>query len=426
MVLILFGCILLFFIIGMPIAFAMGVGSFIFVMFDPDIPMVVCAQRVFSALDSWPIMAIPLFMLAGSLMDTGGMSKRIVEFASACMGFIRGSLAMVCVLASMVFAGITGSSTADTAAIGAILLPAMKEKGYNMGFATALQAAAGSIGPIIPPSIMMIFIGYVTDTSIAKLFLAGVLPGLFIGLGLMVVAYIHARRGGDAYIGISEFSFREVLRTGRNALPGLGLPFIIIFGIIGGVFTATEAAVVAVIYGLLVGMFVYREISIKDLPRILLKSAEIACVIMFVVTTAFLFAWLITVKQVPQSLGIFLQNYVSSEVMFLILLNFALLIVGMFMESFSAIIVFLPIFYPIAQSFGIDPIHFGIIVCVNLAIGYVTPPYGATLFVACGLSGKSIREVTPHVMPIIGVMVLVLIMVTYIPDLFMWVPNLLK
>jgi C4-dicarboxylate transporter DctM subunit len=426
MVLILFGCILLFFIIGMPIAFSMGVGSFIFVMFDPDIPMVVLAQRVFSALDSWPIMAIPLFMLAGSLMDTGGMSKRIVEFASACMGFIRGSLAMVCVLASMVFAGITGSSTADTAAIGAILLPAMKEKGYNMGFATALQAAAGSIGPIIPPSIMMIFIGYVTDTSIAKLFLAGILPGLLIGFGLMAYAYIHARRGGDAYIGINKFNFKEVLITGKNALPGLGLPFIIIFGIIGGVFTATEAAVVAVIYGLVVGMFVYKEISVKDLPKILLKSAEIACVIMFVVTTAFLFAWLITVKQVPQDLGIFLQEYVSNKVMFLILLNFALLIVGMFMESFSAIIVFLPIFYPIAQSFGIDPIHFGIIVCVNLAIGYITPPYGATLFVACGLSGKSIREVTPHVFPIIGVMVLVLLMVTYMPELFMWVPNLLN
>lgn len=426
MVLILFACILTFFIIGMPIAFAMGVGSFIFVIFDPNIPMVVCAQRVFSALDSWPIMAIPLFMLAGNLMDTGGMSKRIVAFASACMGFIRGSLAMVCVLASMVFAGITGSSTADTAAIGSILLPAMREKKYNMGFATALQAAAGSIGPIIPPSIMMIFIGYVTDTSIAKLFLGGVLPGLLIGLGLMIVSYIHAYRGGDAYIEVNKFNLKEVIRTGKSALPGLGLPFIIIFGIIGGVFTATEAAVVAVIYGLVVGMFIYREIKIKDLPGILLKSAEIACVIMFVITTAFLFAWLITVKQVPQNLGLFLQANVGDKTVFLILLNLALLVVGMFMESFSAIIVFLPIFYPIAQSFGIDPVHFGIIVCVNLAIGYVTPPYGATLFVACGLSGKSIREVTPHVLPIIGVMVLVLLMITYMPDVFMWIPNMLN
>ena len=425
MVLILFGLILLFFIIGMPIAFAMGVGSFIFVIFEPNIPMVVCAQQVFSALDSWPIMAIPLFMLAGSLMDTGGMSKRIVEFANACMGFVRGSLAMVSVLASMVFAGITGSSTADTAAIGSILLPAMKEKGYNMGFATALQAAAGSIGPIIPPSIMMIFIGYVTNTSIARLFLGGVLPGFLIGFSLMIVAYIHALRGGDAYLEVRSFSLREVLHTGKRALPGLGLPFIIIFGIIGGIFTATEAAVVAVIYGLVVGMFIYREIEVKELPGILLKSAEIACVIMFIVTTAFLFAWLITVKQVPQTLGLFLKAHVGSKVMFLILLNIVLLIVGMFMESFSAIIVFLPIFFPIAESFGIEPVHFGIIVCVNLAIGYITPPYGATLFVSCGLSGKGIREVTPHVLPIIGVMGIVLIMVTYMPRVFMWIPNLI-
>lgn len=426
MVLILFGLILLFFIIGMPIAFALGVGSFIFVMFDPNIPMVVCAQRVFSALDSWPIMAIPLFMLAGSLMDTGGMSKRIVEFANACMGFIRGSLAMVSVMASMVFAGITGSSTADTAAIGSILLPAMKEKGYNMGFATALQAAAGSIGPIIPPSIMMIFIGYVTETSIARLFLGGVLPGFLIGFSLMIVSYIHAIRGGDAYLEVRKFNFKEVIQTGKRALPGLGLPFIIIFGIIGGVFTATEAAVVAVVYGLAVGMLIYREIHMRDLPGILLKSAEIACVIMFIVTTAFLFAWLITVKQVPQTLGLFLKAHVGSKVMFLILLNIVLLIVGMFMESFSAIIVFLPIFFPIAKSFGIEPVHFGIIVCVNLAIGYITPPYGATLFVSCGLSGKGIREVTPHVLPIIGAMVVVLIMVTYMPRVFMWIPNMIK
>ena len=426
MIIILFLCILAFFIIGMPIAFAMGVGSFIYVMFDPSIPLVIVAQRVFSALDSWPIMAIPLFMLAGSLMDTGGMSKRIVAFASACMGFIRGSLAMVCVLASMVFAGITGSSTADTAAIGSILLPAMKEKKYDMGFATALQAAAGSIGPIIPPSIMMIFIGYVTEASIARLFLGGILPGLLIGLGLMIVSYVHACRGGEAYMEVNKFEIKEVLRTGRIALPGLGLPFIIIFGIIGGVFTATEAAVVAVIYGLVVGMFVYREIKVADLPGIILKSAEISCVIMFVVTTAFLFAWLITVKQVPQNLGLFLQAHVGDKILFLILLNLALLLVGMFMESFSAIIVFLPIFFPIAQSFNIDPIHFGIIVCVNLAIGYVTPPYGATLFVSCGLSGKSIREVTPHVMPIIGVMVIVLLMVTYMPGVFMWIPNMMN
>jgi C4-dicarboxylate transporter DctM subunit len=331
---------------------------------------------------------------------------------------------MVSVMASMIFAGVSGSSTADTAAVGSILLPAMKEQGYNMGFATALQSAAGAIGPVIPPSILMILIGYITDTSIAKLFLGGIVPGVLIGLGLMVAAYLHAVRGGDSYLSVKKFSFHELIRTFIIALPGLGLPFIIIFGIVGGIFTATEAAVVAVVYGLMVGLFVYREIRIKDLPEILLESAETACVIMFVVTTAYLFAWLITVMKVPYLLGTFMKGHVSSPVFFLMLLNVLLLIVGMFMESFSAIIVFLPIFFPIARSFGIDPVHFGVIVCVNLAIGYVTPPYGATLFVSCGIAGKSLKEVTPYILPILAVMVIVLLIITYIPQSFMWIPNM--
>ncbi len=406
----------------MPIAFALGLGSFFTLLTDPSLPLVLVPQRMFAALDSWPILAIPLFMLAGTLMDKGGISKRIVEFSSACFGFVKGSLGMITVLASMIFAGVSGSSTADTAAVGSILLPAMKKKGYNMNFATALQAAAGAIGPIIPPSILMILIGYTTDTSVASLFLGGIIPGILIGLGLMVVSFFHALKGGPAYLSTTQFNLREVLITGRRALPGLGLPFIIVFGILGGIFTATEAAVVAVVYGLAVGMFVYKEISIKDLPKIFIKSAETACVVMFIATTAFLFAWLITVKQLPFHIGNFLQANVGSKVLFLVLLNVVLLIIGMFMESFSAIIVFMPILFPIARNFGIDPIHFGIIASVNLAIGYITPPYGATLFVSCGLSGKSIRDVTPKIVPIILAMLVVLLIVTYFPEVFMWVP----
>lgn len=420
--LILFISIAIFFIIGMPIAFALGLGSFFTLLTDPSLPLVLVPQRMFAALDSWPILAIPLFMLAGTLMDKGGISKRIVEFSSACFGFVKGSLGMITVLASMIFAGVSGSSTADTAAVGSILLPAMKKKGYNMNFATALQAAAGAIGPIIPPSILMILIGYTTDTSVASLFLGGIIPGILIGLGLMVVSFFHALKGGPAYLSTTQFNLREVLITGRRALPGLGLPFIIVFGILGGIFTATEAAVVAVVYGLAVGMFVYKEISIKDLPKIFIKSAETACVVMFIATTAFLFAWLITVKQLPFHIGNFLQANVGSKVLFLVLLNVVLLIIGMFMESFSAIIVFMPILFPIARNFGIDPIHFGIIASVNLAIGYITPPYGATLFVSCGLSGKSIRDVTPKIVPIILAMLVVLLIVTYFPEVFMWVP----
>jgi len=408
----------------MPIAFALGIGSCFSLLSDKTLPMVLVPQRMFTALDSWPIMAIPLFMLAGKLMDKGGLSKRIVDFSSACFGFIRGSLGMVSVLASMIFAGISGSSTADTAAVGSIMMPAMRRKRYDMDFATALIAAAGAIGPIIPPSILMILMGYVTDTSVASLFLGGIVPGVLIGIGLMGVSFIHAKKEGNAYISSSKFRFQEVLRTGKQAIPGLGLPFIIVFGILGGIFTATEAAVVAVVYGLMVGMFVYREIKIKHLPKIFLKSAETSCVIMFIASTAFLFAWLITVKQLPVHLGDFLKANIGSRIMFLVLLNIVLLIIGMFMESFSAIIVFMPILFPIAQSYHVDPVHFGIIATVNLAIGYITPPYGATLFVSCGISGRKIRNVTPKIIPIIAAMIIILLVVTYFPETFMWIPKL--
>lgn len=422
--LILFISILVLLLLGMPIAFALGLGSTFSLLLDNALPLVLVPQRMFTALDSWPIMAIPLFMLAGRLMDQGGISKRIVAFSSACFGFIRGSLAMVSVMASMIFAGISGSSTADTAAVGSIMMPAMRKKGYDMDFATALIAAAGAIGPIIPPSILMILIGYITDTSVAALFLGGIIPGTAVGVGLMVVAYFHARKRGSAYLPTSKFHIREILKTGKEAIPGLGMPFIILFGILGGVFTATEAAGVAVIYGLLVGIFVYREITIKDLPQIFVKAAETSCVVMFIAGTAFLFAWLITVKQLPAQLGAFLKAHVGSDVMFFILLNIVLLIIGMFMESFSAIIVFMPILFPVAQSFGVDPVHFGIIATVNLAIGYITPPYGATLFVSCGISGQKIRNVTPKIIPIMAAMIVVLLIVTYFPETFMWIPRL--
>jgi C4-dicarboxylate transporter DctM subunit len=422
-VFVLFLSIAVLLLLGMPIAFALGIGSSFTLLADSTLPLVLAPQRMFTALDSWPIMAIPLFMLAGELMDKGGISRRIVDFSNALFGFIKGSLGMVSVMASMIFAGVSGSSTADTAAVGSIMMPAMKRKGYDMDFATALIAAAGAIGPIIPPSILMILIGYVTDTSVASLFLGGIVPGVLIGIGLMAVAFVHAHKGGKAYLSTYQFRFKEVWKTGKSALPGLGLPFIIVFGILGGIFTATEAAVVAVIYGLIVGLFVYREISLKQLPKIFLKSAETSCVIMFIACTAFLFAWLITVKQLPVHLGEFLKANIGSKMMFLVLLNIVLLIVGMFMESFSAIIVFMPILFPIAQTYGVDPVHFGIIATVNLAIGYITPPYGATLFVSCGISGRKIRNVTPRVIPIILAMLVILLIVTYFPETFMWIPK---
>ena len=423
----MFGLLVILFVlilVGMPVAFALGLGALSALLVDPTLPLALVPQRMFTALDSWPIMAVPLFMLAGGLMDKGGMSRRIVEFASACLGFVRGSLGMVTVLASMVFAGISGSSTADTAAVGSIMLPAMRRKGYDMRFAAALQAAGGAIGPIIPPSILMILIGYVTGTSVAQLFLAGVVPGVMIGGCLMVVAYRHALKekpSGDVPTALNP---KDILSTGFSALPALGLPFLIVFGILAGIFTATEAAAAAVIYGLVVGQLVYREITWKDLPKIILDAAERSCVILFIAATAMLFAWLVAVHQLPQALGAALQAHIGSRTMFLIVLNLTLLLIGMFLESFSAVIVFLPILFPIAQSFGVDPLHFGILATVNLAIGYVTPPYGATLFVACGISGQNVRAVTSKIVPILVAMLLVLIIVTYWPATVLWLPRL--
>ena len=411
-------------VIGMPVAFALGVGGLAAILAEPSLPLTLVPQRMFTALDSWPIMAVPLFMLAGGLMDRGGMSRRIVEFASACFCFLRGSLGMVTVLASMVFAGISGSSTADTAAVGSIMLPAMRRSGYDMRFAAALQAASGAIGPIIPPSILMIVIGYVTGTSVAQLFLAGVVPGVLIGAGLMVVAYRQALKEGPDFDAPAPFDVRKVLATGAQALPALGLPVLIVLGILGGVFTATEAAAAAVVYGLAVGLFLYGEIGWRDLPSIALEAAERSCVVLFIAATAMLFAWLVAAHQVAQALGAFLQAHIGSRFVFLIFLNLALLLIGMFLESFSAVIVFMPILFPLALDFGVDPLHFGILATVNLAIGYITPPYGATLFVACGLAEQSVRAVSAKVVPILIAMLLVLAVATYWPDTVLWLPRL--
>ena len=425
MVALLLISILLFFLIGMPIAFAMGTGTLVALVFGSEIPLMIIPQRMFFGLNSWLLMAIPLFMLAGQLMIHGGMSKRLVEFTSELFGFIKGSLGYISVAASMIFAGVSGSSAADTAAVGSIMLPIMKERGYNMNFATALQAAAGSIGPIIPPSLLMIIIGYVTDTSVSQLFLGGVIPGLLIGIGLMIVVYIHASKGGKAYLQTREdLNMKRLLSTGISALPSLGLPFIIIFGIVGGVFTITEAAVIAVVYGFIVGMFIYKEISIRDVPKILFESAELATIILFIQTTAFLFAWLITVNELPANLSNSLLSIISSKTGFYIMYIILLLLVGMVMESFSATIIFIPLIFPIAQSFGVDPVHFGVVTTVGWAIGYITPPFGATLFVSCSLTNISIREVTPHILPIVIAMLVVLLIITFFPDSVLWLPRL--
>jgi C4-dicarboxylate transporter DctM subunit len=421
---ILFGTLILLFLLGLPVAFSMGVASLLALLVTQDIPLVVVPQRMIASLDSFPLMAVPLFLLAGAIMDTGGLATRIVRFATAYLGWLRGNLLHITVLSSMVFADISGSSSADTAAVGSVLIPQMKKRGYNLDFATAINAAGGCIGPIIPPSITMIIIGYVTNTSIAAMFTGGFIPGIMIGISLMVASYIHARSGGPAYESKDRFDFRQGCSATFVALPALLAPLIIVGGILGGVFTATEAGVIAVFYGLFIGLLVYRELELKDIPGILLKCGTMTAMVLFIAANANLFAWLVAAERIPDMVTHWMVSISSSPVVFLMVVNVVLLITGMLMETFSAIIILMPILFPVAMSFGINPIHFGVLVTVNLCIGGITPPYGITLFVASSISGRTVRQVTPHLALPIGAMLIVLLLVTYIPETVLFLPRL--
>jgi C4-dicarboxylate transporter DctM subunit len=415
----LFICLVLFLLAGVPVAFAIGLSGIVGLLVYGQIPLEVVPQRAFAALDSWALMAVPLFILAGELMNACGISKRAV----AIVGRLRGGLPIVSIFSSMFFASISGSSSASTAAVGSMMIPAMERRGYPSGFATAFQAAGGALGPIIPPSIIMIVMGYVTETSIAALFVGGIVPGILIAGALVVGSLRRSRVYERSEEGpTSEGSYLRALWQG---LPAIGMPIVVLGGILTGVFTATEAAGVAVAYGLIMGFFVYRELRPSDLRGILVTAALRSCVVMFVATCAFLFAWMIAVGRVPDQMGQMLQVWSENQLSFLFLCNLVLIVVGMFMESISAIIVIMPIVFPLAMQFGIDPVHFGVLTSVNLCIGMVTPPYGATLFVACSIAGKSVNEVASWTVRPVLAMVAVLILITLFPDTVTVLPRLL-
>ena len=410
--------------LGVPIAFCIGLASAVAIlMVGPSAPWIIVPNSMLNGMDSFPLMAVPFFVLAGDLMNRGGITVRLVNFANLLVGGIRGGLAQSNVVASMLFAGITGSALADTAAIGRILIPAMEREGYDRAYAAAITASSSIIGPVIPPSITMVLFGVTAGVSIGGLFLAGVVPGVLIGIGLMTMAYVTARRRG--------FPVREVpvtrqvaWRISRDALIALMMPAIILGGIFGGVMTPTESAAVAVLYAVVVGVFVLRELSLRDLWTALLRSGMTTASIMFIVGAARIFADMLGSEQVPEQLALIVLALSDDRWVILLLINVFLLLVGAVMDTSAAIIILVPVLLPVAASIGIDPLTFGIIMCVNLIIGLATPPLGVCLFVASDIARISVDRLVAAIWPFLLLEIGVLLLITYVPGLAIALPRL--
>ncbi|MGB3718198.1 MAG: TRAP transporter large permease [Hyphomicrobiaceae bacterium] len=388
-----------------------------------NVNMLLSVKEIYTALNKFPLAAIPFFILAGNIMESGGISRRLVDFAKSVVGGVQGGLSATCVLTCMIFAAVSGSSVATTFAIGSILIPALVKHGYPTTYAAALQATSAELGVIIPPSIPMIIFGVSAEVSIGELFIAGVGPGILISAALMAFVLLYAWYFG---YGKQDREGRLPLLTAtRKAAFALFMPVIILGGIYGGIFTPTEASVAAVFYALFVGMVVHREIGFKDLPAILRKTVLSSSVILFIIANAGLFSYLITRAGVPDQIGEFLRTTLDSPVTFLLGLNVALFIIGMFIETSAAIIVLAPILVPVAAGFGIDPVHLGIIVVVNLALGMVTPPFGVNLFAACTVAKISVDEIVPRLLPFVLVVLACLMIITYVPPVSLFLRDLL-
>lgn len=422
--LILFASLFIFIIIGLPIGIAIGLACLATIVLATDIDLSVILEQAFSGINSTVIMAIPFFMLAGILMGKGGISRRLLDLSNAMIGWVKGGLAMVTTLTSMFFAAISGSGPATVGAIGSFMIPEMKKKNYGTGFGAAITATSGSLGVIIPPSIPFILYGVVAEVSIGKLFMAGIIPGFLIGALLMITSYIVLRKKDIPVEPRSPFS--KVLKEAYKAKWSLLAPVVVLGGIYLGLFTPTEASVVAVVYALVIGLFVHRNLGKTELYESFVETLKLLGATIYMVGLSFTFAYILTIERIPNTIVEFLLSISDSKIVLLILINIFLLIVGAFIDVVVSIVILTPILLPIAIQLGIDPVHFGVIMVLNLAIGYVTPPFGVNLFVASAVSKSPIEKIFKSSIPFFIVMLLSLALIVIFPFFSMYLPDLMK
>lgn len=421
---VLMSSFVLLIILGTPIAFAMGLATIVAISYHGTLPFSLFAQRALIGADNYSLLAIPFFILAGNLMNVGGITDRIIAFANACVGRFTGGLGLTTVMSCMVFSGVSGSAVADATALGKVLVPAMKKQKYDPGFAGAITAASAVNGPIIPPSIPLVIYGLSVGkgVSVAALFLGGVIPGLILGIGLMVMVYFIAKKRG--YPVNEAVPMREVLRTAANASWALVMPVLILVGITGGIFTVTESAAIAVLYALFVGMVIHRELKPRHLGQIFVQTALDTAVVMIIIAFASGFGWLMAVSGLPREIAAWISSVTSNPLVILLLINGLLLIVGLFMEAIAAMIILIPVLIPIVEAAGIDLVHFGLVMVFNLMLGLLTPPVGILLYICANFAEVKLEKIVVEVLPFLAVGFVVLIAITYVPQLVLWLPDL--
>lgn len=409
-----------FLFLGLPIAITLGISSATYLIIM-DIPLTVIPQKMYAGMDSFVLLCVPGFILAGNLMNRGNITEQIINLSNAMVGHIRGGLGLANVAGSMLFGGVSGTAVADTASIGGVMIPGMTKAGYDAPFSAAVTAASSTIGPIIPPSVPMIIVGTLTGISVGQMFLAGAIPGIMLGIGMMITVYILAVKRN--YPKEEKVSFRTLMLEMKKSSWAVSLTLLILVGIVGGFFTPTEASIVAAFYAMIIGLYVYRGLKWKDIPSILVATAVTSSSLLILVGLANVFGWILTSERIPQMIADAIISFSDNKLVVLLVINLLLLLVGSFMETIAALIILFPTLLGVATMVGVNPVHFGIIAVLNLMIGLSTPPVGVCLFVASSIGSISMEKVSKAILPFLLCNIIVLMLVTYIPQLSLWLPS---